>query len=75
VRLARSFAQSLAAAAAAPAVTVIHCEADYERELEAAAALQQLLVVKVESSQHLVRGGMMAAFLAQACSLSTTPRR
>lgn len=44
----------LAAAAAAPAVTVVHCETEFERELQAAAALQQLLVVKFESSQHLV---------------------
>lgn len=51
----RPYSQSLAAAAAAPAVTVIHCETEYERELEAAAALKQLIVVKVESSQHLVR--------------------
>jgi len=54
-RPSRSYMQSLSAAAAAPAVTVIHCETEYERELEAAAALQQLLVVKVESSQNLVR--------------------
>jgi hypothetical protein len=44
----------LAAAAAAPAVTVVHCETEFEREQQAAAALQQLLVVKFESSQHLV---------------------
>jgi hypothetical protein len=43
-------------------VTVIHCETEYERELAAAAALQQLLVVKVESTQHLVRPGIGLAF-------------
>lgn len=61
-RSGRSYAQSLSAAAAAPAVTVIHCETEYERELAAAAALQQLLVVKVESTQHLVRPGIGLAF-------------
>lgn len=50
----------LAAAAAAPAVTVVHCETEFEREQQAAAALQQLLVVKFESSQHLVSEGHRA---------------
>lgn len=53
-RASKSLPAGAAAAAAGPAVTVVHCETEYERELAAAAALQQLLVVKVESSPHLV---------------------
>lgn len=53
----------LAAAAAAPAVTVVHCETEFEREQQAAAALQQLLVVKFESSQHLVSEGIALQIL------------
>jgi hypothetical protein len=59
----RPYSQPLAAAAAAAAVTVIHCETEYERELEAAAALKQLIVVKVESSRHLVRTCCLCAIL------------
>jgi hypothetical protein len=35
-------------------VVSIHCESDWERELAAAAANQQLVVVKVEAAQSLV---------------------
>jgi hypothetical protein len=42
------------AATAGPAVVSIYCESDWERELAAAAANQQLLVVKVEAAQSLV---------------------
>ncbi|KAF6260071.1 hypothetical protein COO60DRAFT_1686219 [Scenedesmus sp. NREL 46B-D3] len=47
-----------AAAAAGPAVVSIHCESDWERELAAAAANQQLLVVKVEAAQSLTHNSL-----------------
>jgi hypothetical protein len=49
-----SSSSSGTAAAAGPAVVSIHCESDWERELAAAAANQQLVVVKVEAAQSLV---------------------
>jgi hypothetical protein len=52
--LSASKAPHALAAIAAPAVTVIHSTSDYDRELAAAAALNQLLVVKTESSRTLV---------------------
>lgn len=73
-RSARPYSQSLAAAAAAPAVTVIHCETEYERELEAAAALKQLIVVKVESSQHLVRTMGFSAVLTDSLTAAAAIR-
>ncbi|WIA14325.1 hypothetical protein OEZ85_002855 [Tetradesmus obliquus] len=51
----RSSSNSSAAAAAGPAMVSIYCEGDWERELAAAAAHQQLLVVKVEAAQSLMR--------------------
>uniref|UniRef100_A0A383WFA0 Thioredoxin domain-containing protein n=1 Tax=Tetradesmus obliquus TaxID=3088 RepID=A0A383WFA0_TETOB len=51
----RSSSSSSAAAAAGPAMMSIYCEGDWERELAAAAAHQQLLVVKVEAAQSLMR--------------------
>lgn len=50
-----SSSSSAAAAAAGPAMVSIYCESDWERELAAAAAHQQLLVVKVEAAQSLMR--------------------
>lgn len=73
----KSMPAGAAAAAAGPAVTVVHCETEYERELAAAAALQQLLVVKVESSHHLVREQIKAAVHVAGtapCLRSCTPQ-
>jgi hypothetical protein len=63
----------MAGAPAGPAVIVIHNEADYERELAAAAALRQLLVVKVESSSNLLQGGLDSSLRFQTHTNLPTP--
>lgn len=68
----RSKRSSSNVAAAAPAVLSIQCEVDWERELAAAAAHDQLVVVKVESSRNpLVRPGRCFLPCVQLASIST----
>jgi hypothetical protein len=43
-------------------MVTIHCESDWERELAAAAANQQLVVVKVEAAQSLVSACCLKEF-------------